>query len=246
MKSAQEPVDLGGERLPLGGLTLLPPALGAGAVLCVGVNYAGHARSVAERNGTTFDPTRPPALFIKVWSSLTGSGQPIVRPKASEMFDFEGELVVVIGEHCHAVPRERALGVVAGYTIGMDGSIRDWQRMLPTPLAGKNFAGTGALGPWVVTADEVGDPAVLRVTTTVNGEVMQDAPVSDLIHDVPALIEHITTFMPLSPGDVIFTGTPQGCRADRGNDGWLQPGDVVTVSVPGIGELTNTVVDEDR
>jgi 2-keto-4-pentenoate hydratase/2-oxohepta-3-ene-1,7-dioic acid hydratase in catechol pathway len=233
-----------GRRHAVADVALRPPALGARNVLAVGVNYAGHARVVAARNGVDFDPDAKPALFTKSWSSLVGHGSPIVRPAVSTQFDFEGELAVIIGKHCRSVSRERARDVVGGYAIGMDGSIRDWQRALPTPLAGKNFASTGGLGPWLVTPDEAGNPSAMRLTTHVNGEVMQDAPVSDLLNDIPTLIEHITTFMPLEPGDVIFTGTPEGCRADRGNTGWLVPGDEVSVEVSGVGRLVHTVVDE--
>jgi 2-keto-4-pentenoate hydratase/2-oxohepta-3-ene-1,7-dioic acid hydratase in catechol pathway len=244
-RAAAEPPPLTGQRIPLAEVRWLPPALGGSAVLCVGVNYAEHARSVAERSGTVITAATNPAVFSKYWPSLVGHGEPLVRPQVSTWLDFEGELVVVIGKHCRAVSRSDALDVIAGYTIGQDGTLRDWQRNSATPTAGKNFYHTGALGPWIVTSDELPDPAALRLKTTVNGEVLQDAPTADLIHDVPALIEHITTFMPLAPGDVIFTGTPAGCLADRGNDRWLVSGDVVSVEISGIGRLTNYVIAED-
>lgn len=240
---AEEAPPLHGERVPLADVDLLPPALGSAAILCVGVNYADHARLVAERTGRTQSPL--PALFTKTWSALTAQGRPIVRPRVSDCLDFEGELVVVIGEHCRSVPREDALDVVGGYTIGQDGSVRDWQRKPPTPTAGKNFHHSGALGPWMVTADEIPDPAALELTTRLNGEVMQQSSVSELLNDVAALIEHITTFMPLAPGDVIFTGTPAGSFADRGDEKWLVPGDEVSVEITGIGTLTNVVADEE-
>ncbi|VFR24038.1 Fumarylacetoacetate hydrolase family protein [plant metagenome] len=230
--------------LTLHSVRLLPPALGATAIYCVGVNYAAHARSVAERTGTEFDPSASPALFMKTWTALTGHDTPIIRPRVSDWFDFEGELVVIIGLPCRAVHRKDALRYVAGYSIGIDGSVRDWQRKLPTPTAGKNFAKSGSMGPWMVTADEISDPAKLRVITRLDGQVFQDAPTSELINDVAALIEHISTFTTLMPGDVIFTGTPAGCLADRGNDRWLKPGELVTVEIPGIGTLSNIVADE--
>jgi 2-keto-4-pentenoate hydratase/2-oxohepta-3-ene-1,7-dioic acid hydratase in catechol pathway len=237
------PID--GARVPVEEARWLPPALGSAAPVCVGVNYREHARLVAERTGTRMvDGDLMPALFIKQWSALTGHRCPIVRPRASTWLDFEGELVVVIGRHCRHVRREEALDVVAGYTIGQDGSVRDWQRTAPTPTAGKNFAHSGALGPWMVTADDIPDPSALLIRTTVNGEVRQQASAGEMIHDIPALIAHVTTFMPLAPGDVIFTGTPAGAMADRGSDQWLQPGDSVAVTISGIGELVNTVVDE--
>ncbi|MGW6425058.1 fumarylacetoacetate hydrolase family protein [Nocardia sp. NPDC055053] len=245
-RRARETPPLDGQRLPLTEVKLLPPARGTGAIICVGVNYAEHGRRVAELSGAKFDPGAPPSLFMKMWRSLTGPDQDVVRPAAADWLDFEGELVVVIGRHCRAVPRERALEVVGGYSVGNDGSVRDWQRKLPTLTAGKNFFRTGSLGPWVVTADEIPDPSVLRVTTTLNGEVMQDAPVSDMMNDVPALIEHISTFTPLAPGDVIFTGTPGGSFSDRGNKRWLVAGDEIAVTIPEIGTLRNRVVDENH
>lgn len=240
----REPKPASPKLLALDSVRLLPTALGATAIYCVGVNYAEHARSVAERTGTKFDPSASPALFMKTWTALTGHNTPIVRPRVSEWFDFEGELVVIMGRACRSVHREDALRYVAGYSIGIDGSVRDWQRKLPTPTAGKNFAQSGSIGPWMVTADEIPDPSKLRVITRLNGEVFQDAPTSELINDVAALIEHISTFTQLMPGDVIFTGTPAGCLADRGNDRWLKPGECVTVEIPGIGTLSNRVVDE--
>ncbi|WP_063886949.1 fumarylacetoacetate hydrolase family protein [Rhodococcus sp. LB1] len=240
-----DPVPNDGKRIQLADVILLPPSLGSRAVICVGVNYSDHAQLVAERTGTAVSTRETmPALFLKVWSSLTGHLQPIVRPRVSSWLDFEGELAVIIGKHCRAVSRENALGVVAGYAVGQDGSVRDWQRQSPTPTAGKNFFHSGSLGPWMVTADEVPDPADLRITTTLNGHVMQDSPTSVLIHDVPALIEHITTFIPLAPGDVIFTGTPAGSFADCSNDQWLEPGDVVSVTISSIGTVTNHVIEE--
>ncbi|AKE01091.1 hypothetical protein XU06_29355 (plasmid) [Rhodococcus erythropolis] len=244
-RSEQEAPPVDGTTIPLAEVRLLPPSLGANAVLCVGVNYADHAKLVAQRTGSPVTTTDTlPALFTKFWTSLTGHGEPIVLPAASNWLDFEGELAVIIGKDCRAVPREHALDVVAGYAVGQDGSVRDWQRKPPTPTAGKNFYHSGSLGPWMVTADEIPDPGNLTLITTVNGRTMQESSTSALIHDIPALITHITTFMPLAPGDVIFTGTPAGSFADRGNDHWLQPGDTVSVEIETVGTLTNVVAAE--
>jgi 2-keto-4-pentenoate hydratase/2-oxohepta-3-ene-1,7-dioic acid hydratase in catechol pathway len=241
-RAADGPPAASGKRVPVEDVVWLPPALGATAVLCVGVNYADHAEE-ARNHG--INATQQPALFSRYWHSLVGHLRPIVRPRLSEQLDFEGELVVVIGKRCRAVPRERALDVVAGYTIGQEGSVRDWQRQAPTPTAGKNFARSGSLGPWMVTSDRLRDPAALHLMTRVNGELMQESDTALMIHDVPALIEHITAFMPLSPGDVIFTGTPAGSFAARNPARWLAPGDVVSVEISGIGQLQNQVIDED-
>ncbi|CDO86166.1 hypothetical protein AWC29_29420 [Mycobacterium triplex] len=242
VRAAQEAPPKSGERIPVDEVTWLPPALGSAAPICVGLNYADHAAG-ARQTG----PGVPihPALFSRYWTSLVGHQEPIIRPRVSEQFDVEGELVVVIGTHCWRVPRERALTVIGGYTIGQEGSVRDWQRAAPTPTAGKNFTNSGAMGPWMVTADELPDPAALRIITTVNTETLQDSDTSLMLVDVPTLIEHITAFMPLSPGDVIFTGTPAGTFLDRGGQRWLAPGDVVCVEIPGIGKLQNHIVDEE-
>ena len=239
-RAAEQAPSLSGERMPFTDVTFLPPALGSAAPLCVGLNYSDHARENQDHQKNSGRP----ALFTRYWSSLTGHDQPIVRPQVSQQLDYEGELVVVIGQHCRAVPRERALEVVAGYTVGQEGSVRDWQRGVPTVTAGKNFWRSGAMGPWMVTADEIPDPSALRVTTTVNGRTRQESPTSHMVFDVPALIAHITTFMPLEPGDTIFTGTPAGTCSDRGNTGWLAAGDTITVNISGIGKLTNDIVDE--
>lgn len=237
----QAPPPLSGERVPFTDVTWLPPALGGAAPLCVGLNFTDHAQEM--RNASTAASGQP-GVFTRYWSSLVGHNRPVVRPRVSQQLDFEGELVVVIGQHCRAVPRERALDVVAGYTIGQEGSVRDWQRGAPTVTAGKNFWRTGAMGPWMVTVDELPDPSALRLTTTVNGRTLQDSPTSHLMFDVPTLIAHITTFMPLEPGDTIFTGTPAGTFSDRGGEYWLTEGDTITVEIPGVGKLTNGVVDE--
>lgn len=240
-RSAEQEPPMSGERVPFADVTWLPPALGSAAPLCVGLNYTDHAQGAQNPSAAA---SAHPAMFTRYFSSLAGHGQPIVRPRVSRQLDFEGELVVVIGKPCRAVPRERALDVVAGYTIGQEGSVRDWQRGAPTVTAGKNFWHSGAMGPWMVTADEIPDPSALRLTTAVNGRILQDSPTSHMMFDVPALIAHVTTFMPLEPGDVIFTGTPAGTFSDRGGKHWLTAGDTITVEVPGIGKLTNGVVDE--
>lgn len=241
-RAAGGPPPRSGERVSTTGVSWLPPALGAASVLCVGLNYADHAEEARHQGVTAGEH---PSVFSRYWPSLVGHLQPIVRPRVSEQLDFEGELVVVIGKQCRAVPRKRALDVVAGYTIGQEGSVRDWQRRAPTPTAGKNFARSGALGPWMVTSDELADPAALHLMTRVNGETMQESDTALMIFDVPALIEHVTAFMPLFPGDVIFTGTPAGSFGSRKPQRWLTAGDVVTVEISGIGQLENSVIIED-
>jgi 2-keto-4-pentenoate hydratase/2-oxohepta-3-ene-1,7-dioic acid hydratase in catechol pathway len=238
-RAAETPPPLSARRIPLAAVSFLPPAFGAATLLCTGRNYADH---VAERGGRAI-PDAPP-LFSRYWPTVVGHLEAIVRPRVSEQLDYEGELVVVVGKKCRGVSRERALDVIGGYTIANEGSVRDWQQRAPTVTAGKNFARSGSMGPWVVTADELPDPSKLDLTTTVSGETMQSADTALMIFDVPYLIEYVTTFMPLFPGDVILTGTPAGVGAGRTPPRWLVPGDVVRVEITGIGRLENQVVDE--
>ena len=185
-------------------------------------------------------------IFVRFADSLVGHLEPIVRPPESVQLDYEGELAVVIGRRARRVPRERALEHVAGYSCFNDGSVRDFQRHGPQWTPGKNFRASGAFGPWLVTADEQDDPTRFRLTTRLNGDVMQSESVAELCFDVPALIEYCSTFTQLEPGDVIVTGTPGGVGAGRRPPIWMKDGDVVEVEIDGIGTLHNPVVDESR
>ena len=225
--------------VPLAEATLLPPVPEPQRILCAGVNYAAHA----VEGGRSGDRQPHPAVFTRFASSLVGHGQPVERPAVSAHFDYEGELAVVIGRRARSLDVADALTVVAGYTCFMDGSVRDFQRHRDQWIPGKNFDNSGAMGPWIVTADEVGDPAALHLTTAVNGEVLQDAPTADMIHSIAEIVAYCSAFTTLEAGDVIATGTPSGVGFARTPPRWLQPGDTVTVTITGVGTLTNTVVD---
>jgi len=206
-------------------------------ILCVGVNYRPHIEEMGR------DIPEYPVVFVRFGSSLVGDGEPIIRPQVSEQFDFEGELAVIIGKPARHVSREDAFDYIAGYCCFLDGSVRDWQRHTGQFTAGKNFERSGAIGP-MVAAEDVGDPTALELTTRVNGEVMQEGRVSDLVFDIPALIEYCSTFTQLQPGDVIATGTPGGVGAARRPPVWLKDGDLVEVGISGLGVLSNPVRDE--
>ena len=222
-------------------VTLLPPVVGGEKILCVGVNYAN--RNEEYRDGSELP--KYPSLFYRAPDSLVGHMTPIVRPRASEQLDYEGEIVLVIGRKGRHVPRERALDHVAGLTIANEGTIRDWLRHGKfNATQGKNFDRSGSLGPWVVTRDAIDVGAPRRLITRVNGEVRQDDTSANLIFDFPYLIAYITSFMTLKPGDLILTGTPTGAGARFDPPRWLKPGDVVEVEVEGIGTLRNGVIDE--
>lgn len=216
----------------------LPCVPNPGKVFCIGVNYKKHVLEMGR------DLPEYPWVFTRTPDSFVGHGESMLRPSVSEQFDFEGELAVVIGKTAHRVSASAALDHVAGYCCLNDGSIRDFQRHSGQFTAGKNFYRSGSMGPWLVTADEVGNPAELDLETRLNGDVMQSSSVGDLIFDVPKLIEYCSTFARLEPGDVIATGTPGGVGAARTPPVWLQPGDTIEVSVSGIGVLRNEIVDE--
>lgn len=224
--------------LALADVTLLPAVPSPlRKVLCVGLNYRAH---VAESAGR--EVPEQPRIFARLADTIIADGAPLWRPVNSTQFDYEGELAVVIGKPGRHIPAARALDHVAAYTIFNDGSVRDYQKHSVT--AGKNFPHTGPLGPWLVTADAISDPAALTLETRVNGERRQNTSTGDMILPVPALIEYISAFTPLSPGDVIATGTPEGVAHARKPPPWLVPGDVVEVEISGIGILRNPVVAE--
>ncbi len=224
--------------LALADVELLPVITDPDKILCVGINYRPHVEETGR------DAPERPVLFTRFPGSQVGHGQPLVRPSVSRKFDYEGELAVIIGRRGRHIAPEGALRHVAGYSCFNDGSVRDFQRHSSQFTAGKNFARSGGFGPWLTTADEIGDPARLTLETRLNGAVMQSADVADLIFDVPALISYCSTFTELLPGDVIVTGTPGGVGYVRKPPVYLQPGDVVEVDIPGVGVLRNGVVDE--
>lgn len=217
---------------------LLPVIPDPAKILCVGLNYATH---IAE---TGREQKAWPAIFTRWADSLVADGAPLVRPPETERFDYEGELAVIIGKPGRRIARADALDHVAGYAIFNDGSVRDWQRHNVQFTPGKTFPGTGGFGPALVTPDDVPDLGAQRVQTRINGQLVQDQPVSDMICDVPSIIAYCSTFAPLSPGDVIVTGTPGGVGDMRTPPLYMQPGDVVEISIGVLGTLTNPVIDE--
>jgi 2-keto-4-pentenoate hydratase/2-oxohepta-3-ene-1,7-dioic acid hydratase in catechol pathway len=225
---------------PLSAIELLPPLLAPEKILCIGVNYAN-------RNADFNDPDVPkyPSMFFRHPGSLAGAGQPLVRPRVSVEFDYEGEIAMVIGREGRHVPKDQARDCILGYTLCNEGSVRDWMRHGKFNVTqGKNFDRSGSIGPWIVTVDEI-DPAVpMRVTAKLNGEVTQDDTTASMIFPFDDLIAYVTTFMTIRPADVISTGTPVKRKSRDGAPRWLKPGDAVEISSPEIGTLRNTVVDE--
>ncbi|MGP4027873.1 fumarylacetoacetate hydrolase family protein [Actinomadura sp. 3N407] len=219
-----------GQRLPLADVRLLAPILPS-KVIAIGKNYAAHVRKMGGD-----EPPAEPILFSKPSTAVIGPGEAITYPqKLSERVDFEGELAVVIGRMCREVPASRAAEVILGYTCANDVTARDLQAKDGQWTRAKGFDTFCPIGPWIETE---ADPADLAISTTVNGEVRQDARTSLLLHGVPALVEYVSQVMTLLPGDVILTGTPAGV-------GPLEIGDEVTVTIDGVGGLTNRVIARD-
>jgi 2-keto-4-pentenoate hydratase/2-oxohepta-3-ene-1,7-dioic acid hydratase in catechol pathway len=220
----------------LADIRFLPVIPNPEKILCAGINYRSHAAETGR------ELPKQPSMFIRLANTLSGHGGEMIRPSVSQQFDFEGELAVVIGRPGRHIPAERALEHVAGYTCFVDGSVRDYQKFSVT--SGKNFPGTGPLGPWLVTADEIADPARLTLTTRLNGQEMQKSSTDLLIYSVPKIIAFCSDFTPLAPGDVIATGTPEGVGHRRNPPLWMKPGDVLEVEISGIGTLRTRIVDE--
>ncbi|SFI61009.1 MULTISPECIES: fumarylacetoacetate hydrolase family protein [Microbacterium] len=226
----------GAPSTPVDAVKFLPVIVDPTKIICVGVNYRAHQEETGR--GAPSAPT----VFTRFADSQMGHLQPAVRPATTEQFDYEGELALVIGARAHRVDAADAWDVIAGYAAYNDFSVRDWQRATTQWIPGKNFPDTGAFGPYFVPAADIPDITALTLETRVNGEIRQSATLADLVFTIPQLIEYITAFTPLSPGDVIVTGTPGGVGLFMTPTGLLSAGDVVDVEITGLGVLTNTVV----
>jgi 2-keto-4-pentenoate hydratase/2-oxohepta-3-ene-1,7-dioic acid hydratase in catechol pathway len=225
--------------LALADLRQLPviPDLGS-KILCIGSNYTPHIKEMGR------EPPKYPVVFIRFADSQVGHLQPLMRPRLSESFDYEGELAIIIGKTARYVSKADTFEYIAGYSCFNDGSIRDWQRHTHQFAPGKNFPGSGSFGPWMVTSDELPDPTRCHLTTRLNGQIMQEADVAELFFDIPTLMEYCSSWTTLNPGDVIVTGTPGGVGAARKPPVWMRPGDTVEVEISGVGLLRNSIVDE--
>ena len=209
-------------------------------IFCIGVNYGGRAAEYTDKSDAGY-----PSVFLRFPESFTGHLQDLIRPPESEQLDYEGEIVVVIGKSGRRIPIENARDHIAGLTLGNEGTIRDWVRHAKFNVTqGKNWESTGAIGPWLVPIDEIGDLQQLQLQTRVNGQLRQDDTPATMKYSIEYQIHYLSTFVTLQPGDIIFSGTPTGAGARFDPPIWLTPGDVVDVSVPEIGVLRNTVADE--
>jgi 2-keto-4-pentenoate hydratase/2-oxohepta-3-ene-1,7-dioic acid hydratase in catechol pathway len=224
--------------IPLAELKLLPVIPNPGQIFCVGLNYAEHVKE------TQRETTEQPTIFVRVPASQVAHGEPMLRPRESTQFDYEGEIAVVIGRGGRRIAEQDAWSHIAGYACYNDGSVRDWQRHTSQWAPGKNFYRTGAFGPWMVTADEIPPNTTMTLVTRLNGNEMQRATTELLIHSIPKQIAYLSAFTPLEPGDVIVTGTPGGVGARRTPPVFMKAGDVVEIEVDAVGTLKNVIADE--
>ncbi|MBW6419755.1 fumarylacetoacetate hydrolase family protein [Celeribacter sp. PS-C1] len=227
-----------GEKTPLSDVTLLPPIPAPEKILCVGLNYMSHIEETGR------EKPKHPSIFTRYPSSFVGHDTPLVRPKASNDFDYEGELAVIIGKPGRHITAADAFDHIAGYTCMNEGSIRDYQIHTTQFWPGKSFEESGSIGPWISTPDELGDITQQVLTTRIDGEIVQQARFDDLAISIPEMIAYISTVITLQPGDVIATGTPGGVGKFRKPQLYLKPGMIAEVEITGIGTLSNGVVDE--
>ncbi|MEM1228994.1 MAG: fumarylacetoacetate hydrolase family protein [Pseudomonadota bacterium] len=222
-------------RVELAAVEYLPPIPDPEKILCVGLNYRAHQEETG-RGGEGF-----PTIFVRFANAQVGHEQPMVRPQESNTLDYEGEIALIIGKPGRRISREAALSHIAGVSIYNDGSVREFQRQTSQFTPGKNFPATGGFGPWMMTPDEVGDLSALRLTTRLNGAVMQQATADLMVHDFAEIIEYCSTFTELVAGDVLVTGTPGGVGAARKPPVFMDEGDLVEVALEPVGTLRHRV-----
>ena len=219
-------------------LELLPVIPNPGQIYCFGLNYGEHVRETGR------EVTETPVIFLRLADSQVAHGQDILRPAESHRLDYEAEIAIVIGKGGRRIKEEDAWDHIAGYSCYNDGSVRDWQVATSQWTPGKNFYKTGGFGPWLVTSDEIAPGQVMHMQTILNGQVLQDTTTDKMIHSIPRQIAYISTFIPLSPGDVIVTGTPGGVGNKRNPQIFMKPGDVCEIVVDAIGTLRNGICDD--
>ena len=229
-------------RRPLAGLKYTLPVAKPGKIICLGLNYLDHVKEGPQKDNIP----KFQSIFFRMASSLVPNGQPLLRPKKSIQFDYEGELVVIIGKRAKHLTLENATDCVAGYTCGNEGSIREYQRHTTQWGMGKNFDQTGSIGPWMVTADELPKGGKgLKIETRLNGNTMQSSNTDLFMFPVAESLVYLTEGITLEPGDILFTGTPSGVgHARKPEPVWMKAGDTAEVEIQGIGVLRNPIADE--
>jgi acylpyruvate hydrolase len=228
-------------RVPLKGIKYALPVANPGKIIALGLNYLDHVKEGPQKDNIPKFPT----IFMRSRTSLAPHDSPLLRPKVSDTFDYEAELVLIVGKRAKNLTRENAYSCIAGWSCFNDGSIREWQRRTTQWDIGKNFDATGGFGPWMVTADEV--PAGgkgLKIESRVNGKVMQSDNTDNMMFPVAETLVYLTQGMTLEPGDLVLTGTPSGVGHPRKPPVWMKPGDIVEVEIEKVGLLRNTIEDE--
>jgi 2-keto-4-pentenoate hydratase/2-oxohepta-3-ene-1,7-dioic acid hydratase in catechol pathway len=236
--SATQALQTNKPNLKLSQLQLLPVIPNPDKIFCVGLNYGEHVKETGR------EVTETPVIFLRLADSQVAHGQDILRPPESHRLDYEAEIAIIIGKGGRRIAEKDAWDHIAGYSCYNDGSVRDWQVATSQWIPGKNFYKTGGFGPWMVTSDEIAPGQVMRLQTVLNGQVLQDTTTDKMIHSIPRQIAYISTFMPLSPGDVIVTGTPGGVGNKRNPQIFMKPGDVCEIVVDAIGTLRNGIRDD--
>lgn len=237
-RHAAEPADYA-----LSDVEFLPVIPDPAHIWCLAINYQDHINEI-QAIGIQRDVPKQPAVFMRYPDTLVGHNQPLVKPSASDDFDYEGELAVVIGKGGRHITEAAAMDHVAGYSVFNDGSVRDWQFHTRQIAPGKNFRASASFGPWLVTRDEVPNPDKLKLSTRLNGETLQDSDTSYMIHKIPAFISYVSTFLDLQAGDVLATGTPSGVGFSRKPPIFMKAGDLCVIELEGIGVLSNPIVEE--
>lgn len=238
LEAARAATDGKSADLSLDDVQLLPLIPDTPIIWCAGVNYKDHADETGRGH------QEEPMMFIRSNHGLIADGDPLIKPDISDMLDFEGELAAIIGIGGRHISQADAFSHIAGYSIFNDGTVRDWQRHTIQFCPGKNFEGTGPFGPWMVTADEFGDPYQQNLTTRLNGEDVQHTSIGMMDHKIEKLVEYCSTVHTLRPGDVISTGTPGGVGSRREPPLWMKDGDTIEVEITGIGKLVNPIKNE--
>lgn len=228
-------------RRPLAGIKYALPVARPGKIICLGLNYLDHVKEGPQRDNV---PTFP-SLFLRCLTSMAPHEAPLIRPRASEQFDYEAEMVAVVGKRAKNLTAENAINCIVGYSCCNEGSIREFQRHTTQWTMGKNFDRTGGFGPWIVTADEVPEAGVgLAIQSRLNGQVMQSDNTANMMFPLKETLVYLTKGITLEPGDVIVTGTPSGVGHARKPPVWMKPGDTIEIEVQGVGVLRNTIADE--
>lgn len=242
LKSALESGELnhlpGGDAFPLSAVAFLPVIPNPSKIFCVGHNYESHRKETGRAE------VEHPSIFTRFADTLTGHENDVLKPMVSDDVDYEAELAVIIGKPGRAISEADAMDHIAGYACFNDVSIRDWQWHTRQFTPGKNFPTTGPFGPWMVTPDEIDDLSKVHVRSILNGKIMQDQPIADLIFPIAKVISYISAFTPLSVGDVIATGTPGGVGAKREPPVWMKPGDEIVIDCGPVGRLVNRIGEE--